>query len=179
MSVYNAETYKQISLCYLYVCIGYLQEVSSTVQQLLSCVARSSQSSHEVAQQAIVGLTRMAGQHTLVPQDATLKPILRLLLRHTSSVTCVCVCCPGSMKESLLTIACHLCHNLHEQHGIRLVCAIVLRCHCLIHISFNRWTTSSSCTKTTRQLCAVAACAVQLQAQRHQQCLHVCSCRSH
>ncbi|KAA6427990.1 MAG: MMS19 nucleotide excision repair protein [Trebouxia sp. A1-2] len=48
------------------------QEVSSTVQQLLSCVARSSQSSHEVAQQAIVGLTRMAaaGHTDLLEQGA-------------------------------------------------------------------------------------------------------------
>ncbi|KAL0023064.1 hypothetical protein WJX79_007041 [Trebouxia sp. C0005] len=47
------------------------QEVSSTVQQLLSCVARSSQSSHEVAQQAIVGLTRMAAAgHTDLLEQA-------------------------------------------------------------------------------------------------------------
>ncbi|KAL0055388.1 hypothetical protein WJX82_011614 [Trebouxia sp. C0006] len=48
------------------------QEWSSAVQQLLSCVARSSQSSQAVAQQAIVGLTRMAaaGHTDLLEEDA-------------------------------------------------------------------------------------------------------------
>ncbi len=90
-----------ISLCYFYVCIWYAQEWSSAVQQLLSCVARSSQSSQAVAQQAIVGLTRMAGQHTLVPHNTTVKPIIRLALRHTGSITCEWVLfCPVFTKKS-------------------------------------------------------------------------------
>ncbi len=57
----------------------------------------------------------MAGQHTLVPHDTGFKPILHLVLQHTGSITCVWLLfCPGSMKESPLAIASHLCHNLHE-----------------------------------------------------------------
>ena len=111
----HAESHKQTTLCHSLVCIGYVQEVSSALQQLLSCVGRSSQSSQAVAQQAIAGLTRMAGQHTLVPHDTGFKPILHLVLQHTGSITCVWLLfCPGSMKESPLAIASHLCHNLHE-----------------------------------------------------------------
>ena len=93
----------------LYVWIGYVQEVSSAVQQLLSCVARSSQSSQAVAQQAIVGLTRMAGQHTLLPHYT----VLHLALQHTGSITSV-LFCPVFTKKAPLTITSRLCHTLHE-----------------------------------------------------------------
>ena len=176
----------------LLICVhGYLQEVSSGLQQLLSCVARSSQSSQAVAQQAIVGLTRMAGQHTLVLYYTILKPHSRLALQHTGSITCVCAVlfCPAltSQKKSpwRLCLSCvTVCRNSStvsssssHHHGNRSVCAIVLKCHYLICVSSNRCTTPSSCIKTTKQLCAVAACAVQLQASHKQQRLHVCSCR--
>ncbi len=174
----------------LYVCVGYVQEVSSALQQLLSCVARSSQSSHAVAQQAIVGLTRMAGQHTLVPYCNILKPILRLALQRTGSITCVLVLfCPVFTNKVTLAITSYLCHSLHElstissssprHHGSRSVRTTVLRCHCSIHVLFNRCTPSSFCSKTSKQLCAVPAGAVQLQASHKQHCLHVCSCRPH
>ncbi len=117
----------------LYVCIGYVQEWSSALQQLLSCVASSSQSSEAVTQQAIVGLTRMAGQHTLVPHYTILKPILRFATHRQHHICVWVLFCPVFTKKAPLAIAFYLCHSLHELFN------------CVLIITSSSWEQISTC----------------------------------